>query len=233
MAWKYKLAPITALHTVHNACRTAIEEKQLIVLIGKTGYGKSIGLLSYKKGNQNECIYSAIKPAQRAKGYFSGLIHTLHGNPGDETVFKQSYIHWLIEKSSFEIMARKTPSLLIVDEAGNFKRNSQSFLRQIWDNIGGKCGMIISGPSRYEKNLHQWNEDDSSGIPEFVSRINNWITIPEPSYDDISLICLRNNIEDKKVIQYIYENSPHLRRVKSYVMAHHEDLLGLQQLKML
>ncbi len=60
-----------------------------------------------------------------------------------------------------------------------------------------------------------------------LPRIDNTITLPAPEYPDIELICRANEIDDKKVVKYIFENSHNLRNVKAYVIAYHNGTLDM------
>ncbi|WP_109830126.1 AAA family ATPase [Reichenbachiella versicolor] len=219
---KYKLAPISSFNMIQDNMHEAHEKKQLMVIIGATGFGKTVGFHHYMNYTNYKCYYTQIKPAEAAKPFFYRLNDLINERDiGMDNYRSSSSLNWLIEKSSYDFLNKKDNPMLIIDEAGNFKKNSQSYLRQVWDNIKGNSAMIISGPDRYDKNLKTWNRDLSTGIPELVSRINNWKYVPAPTYEDIKLICLENEIDDKRIIKFIYENSHNLRNVKDYVLAYH------------
>lgn len=225
----YKLAPISTFNMLQDNIHEAREKKQLMIIIGPTGYGKTVGFHHYMNYSNTDCYYAQIKPAEAAKPFFYRLNDLINERETSFHNYKTSAsLNWLIEKSSFDFLNKKDSPMLILDEAGNFKRNSQPYLRQVWDNIRGNASMIISGPDRYDKNLKAWNRDLSTGIPELVSRINNWKRIPAPNYDDIKLICLKNEIDNNKIIKYIFENSHNLRNVRDYVIAYHNGGLSYE-----
>lgn len=225
---KYKLAPIKSFLMAQEFIHEAHEKKQLMTLFASTGFGKTVGFQHYMETTSTNYYYAQIKPAEAAKPFFYRLNNIINDKENIQTNYKSSSsLNWLIEQSSYDVINNKKDPILIIDEAGNFKKNAQSYLRQTWDNIRGNAAMIVSGPDRYRMNLRDWNLDLSSGIPEFMSRINNTKTIPAPDYSDIELICRTNEIDEKKVIKYIFDNSHNLRNVKNYVVAHHDGTLGI------
>lgn len=217
---KYVHAPIAAFLLVKEIIKEAKENKELVLLIGSTGFAKSSSI-NYAVQKDKDLIYSIIRPAQKPRPYFSGLVDTLNGIAIDENAKPKESLDWFIQASSFELIEKSKNGLLIIDEAGNFSKGAQSYIRQLWDNIKGHSGLIISGPDRYGLNLKDWNRDLSSGIPELVSRIDRTVYLPKPSSDDVKLICQYNKIDDKRVINYIFRNSSNLRHIRNYVMAHH------------
>lgn len=224
--FKYKLAPITAFLMIQDTLKEAHEKKQFLLLIGSSGYGKSIGLKHYIV-EYNNTIYIKARPAESCRPFFVRLNNLLEASPIRSVNNPNASTDWLIETSSFEIKDKRQDSLLIIDEAGVFKKYAQAFLRQLWDNIQGSSGFVIAGPDRYQINLNNWMNDLSSGIPELVTRIERTIVLPEPSFEDINLICSHNEISDKKIIRYIFSNSGNLRDVKNLVEAYHDGLLDI------
>lgn len=226
---EYKLAPITSFRYILDVLHEAHEKKQLIVIYGSTGFGKSIVFNHYQKNTHN-CFYVKIKPAESAKSFFYRFIDLVNNREYVMDNYKNSVsLNWMIEQSSYDYLLNKNNPIVLFDEAGNFTKNSQSYLRQVWDNIKGESAMVISGPDRYKLNLKKWNLDLSSGIPEFVSRIDNSYELPIPSLEDIDLICRTNEIDDRKVVKYIFKNSHNLRNVRNYVIAHHNDNLDMNK----
>lgn len=219
--FQYKLAPITAFQMIQEVIDECRDEKSLITVIGSSGHGKSIGINGYLKRDSN-CLYLEIKPGQLAKSFFLTSRDQLLDLKSKKTNPSNSYtsIHWSIETLSYEIIDQK-PTIIIIDEAGNFKQSGQSLLRHLWDNVKGTCGMALFGPDKYKHDLVQWNRDLSSGIPEWVSRMDNMIDIPVPSEDDIELICKSNDIIDKKIIKFIFKENIDLRGVHRMVLRYH------------
>lgn len=220
MEFKYQNAPVSAYHLITETIDRSIELKHLYRLIGSTGVGKTTNI-KLVLSERDDYFFISPRPSECSKPFFSrGLDQIfneeLDGNVGTNGV----NIDDLIENLSFEIIDRNI-KIVIIDEAGNLKKNAQSHLRQLWDNIKPYCGMIVAGPDRYDLNLIEWNRDLSSGIPEWVSRMDDKYTIERPSLADIKMICKMNQVESAKIIRYIELNTINLSGIKRIVEAFH------------
>ncbi|QCK15219.1 AAA family ATPase [Mangrovivirga cuniculi] len=218
--FKYKIAPISSFLQIQEELNLAVEYKRFIVIFGTTGFGKSIPLLNY--ANDNELIsYSAIRPAETPKRFFSRY-NDIFGNQKSEAEFQyKGTLDWLIQSTSYELINTKESIMLIIDEAGNFSKIAQAYLRQVYDNIMSQSALVLSGPDRYRMNMKNWNRDLTSPVPELISRVHKFIEIKKPTYDDIKLICHYNEIDDKKIIKAISSKFGNLRHVKEYILRTH------------
>jgi|GEM_PF-6582988 hypothetical protein len=224
MSYKYKLAPVTSFLVIQEALKLAHQNKELILIIAATGFGKTVSF-NFSEQEQKYKYYS-IRPTESSKSFFGRMSFDLSGIELKGSFNSQSE-DWLIERSTYELTSKNNIPLVIIDEAGNFNKRSQKSLRQLWEALKNKTGMIISGPTKYLLDLKKWDMDNSSHIPEFVSRISRVIIIDPPNEDDIELVCTKNDISDKEVIKYIVNNSKHYRHVRNHVMDYHSGVLDL------
>lgn len=224
MSHKYELAPVTSFLIIQETKKIAMKNKELILVIAATGFGKTVSFNHSEKDITSR--YYSIRPTESSKSFFSRMSLDLSGIKVTGNL--KSYSEdWLIEQATYELTSKKNIPLVIIDEAGNFDKRSQKSLRQLWEALRNKTGMIVSGPTKYLLDLKKWDMDNSSHIPEYVSRINRVVIIEPPSKDDIELVCRRNDISDKEVIKYITKNSKHYRHVRNHVMDYHSGTLDL------
>ena len=214
---KYELAPVRSFIRIQEVVEMVKENEEFVLVIGETGFGKSVGFNYSQEQKDSNLKLFTIKSGQSPKSFFSDMLKSLNGlqikGPNGFTT-----IDTLIELIVFELKSLKKNPIVVIDEAGNFGKGSQKFIRRLWDEYGKHSGLIISGPPKYLNKLKMWKTDDTSDISELVSRINRVIHLPQPSTKDIKLICDKNMIEDKEVIDYIINHSQHYRHVKNHVI---------------
>jgi len=218
----YEIAPIYSYELIREQVEIAEKEKSLILIFGKTGYGKSIPLKHSVLDDDSYC-YIDIRPTETTIPFFTRLSE-LYAYEGlkSKILSSNSPVDWLVQSSSIDLIETHKKQLLIVDEAGNFSANAQGALRQMWDNIKNQSGMVLAGPLAYRDKLKKWSKDPFSKVPELLSRVSKIITIEKPDFNDIKLICFKNDIDDKKIINRIFNKFKHLRQVRNAVDYYHD-----------
>ncbi len=215
---EYKLAPITAFRQIQEELEYIASIKSTMHLFGSSGFGKTVSIAHFIKNFANS-FYIRVEPAETSRGFFSRFLDELNGlSWSADNPQKPGPTNWLIERTCLDIREKKKCSIIIIDEAGNLKKGSQSHLRQLIDKLTGYCAVVLAGPDRYRLNLAKWSNDHESGIPELMTRMHRRVTIKGPVFEDIELICLKNSIPEAKVIQFIFTNCSHLRSVKNHVL---------------
>ncbi|MEP1781636.1 AAA family ATPase [Reichenbachiella sp.] len=196
-------AQTSNLKRVMEICRLAQEDSLFIALIAETSQGKTFGFNEYEITNEN--VYKVeITPSMTPKQFYLELQRKLHL----ESVNSKGSLWYLIEKNAQSLWELKKKSLVIVDEAGNFKKGMHKYIRELRDKTKGFCGIIMSGPGYFKKNMTDWEKEGYPGVPEVMSRINHWITLKKHNINDVRKICALYNITDEDFInqcdQYNY-----------------------------
>lgn len=223
----YKLAPITSFRQIVEEVKYIAEIKSTLNIFGSSGYGKTVGL-NYTTQHIDNSFLIDVRPAETSRVFLSRFLDALDGIIwGPHSLPKSGPISWLIERTCHDIRVNNKLNLIIIDEAGNLKKSSQSHLRQMIDNLKGYCGIVLAGPTRYRINLEKWSKDHSTGIPELMTRMHKRYTLDPPSFEDIELICRYNDISDMKVVKYIYDNCPQLRAVRDHIIDYKRGLLDI------
>lgn len=184
------------------------QHKALYMLIGKNGYGKSSSILHYIS-KRPSIRYFRIGEKERPKAFFGRLIHqtTSEQEMDIELLLKNAYLDYLIDRVSHDIIDNTEIDLIVIDEFGNFNSRFIPILRQLWDNISPRIGMVLAGPPSILKDMRRWQVEDKRGINEIFSRVGHRIKfLKKPLIKDVQLICKSRGIEDKKLIGRFYRH---------------------------
>ena len=184
------------------------QNKALYMLIGNNGFGKTSSIKHYAKRHPN-IRYFRIAEKERPKAFFGRLIHELTSEKEMDLdlLLKNSYLDYLIDRVSYDIIDDTEIDLIVIDEFGNFNARFIPILRQLWDNISPRIGMVLAGPPSILNDMRKWQKEEKRGINEIFSRVGHRIQfLRKPSIKDVQIICNSRGITDKKLISRFYQN---------------------------
>lgn len=184
------------------------QHKALYMLIGNNGFGKTSSIKHYVKNRPN-MRYFRVGEKERPKAFFGRLIHEISSEQemDIDLLLRSSYLDYLIDRLSNEIIDDRGVDLIVIDEFGNFTPRFLPILRQLWDNISPRAGMVLAGPPSILKEMRKWQKEDKRGINEIFSRVGHRVQLLEkPSIKDVRLICNSRGIHDKKLISKFFKN---------------------------
>lgn len=184
--------------SIESLCCDAHEERYFFAVVGYPGAGKTLGFSNYKESN--EYVYHIKNTASMtAKHLYISILHEL----GLEGKFNSHKLHEIIKLVSYKLNSISNNNLLILDEAGKFSREDLEFVHELRDATEQTTGIVIAGPNDFEDNIIDWCEKGERGVPEFYSRVNDWIYIERPTKDEIIALCHANNIKDEAFIDML------------------------------
>lgn len=192
---KNRIILISNFKRIMKICDMVQEESLFIGLIGESSYGKTFTFNEYAKKHDN--VYKVeVTPSMTPKRFYLELLKQLSKN----TYSSNMPLWYLIEKNAQSLWSLKRKSLVIIDEAGNFKKGMHKFIRELRDKTKGHCGIIMAGPKYFKQNMVKWEYEEHPGIAEIMSRVNQWLTLPKHTIEDARKICSLYNITDKAFI---------------------------------
>lgn len=111
--------------------------------------------------------------------------------------------------------------LLIIDEADKLDDRVLYFFITLYNQLEDECGIVLCATNHLEKRLRFGIQLNKKGYKEIWSRIGRkCIALKGVSASDITQICEKNGIHDKKTIDLILcDSEGDLRRVKRKVYA--------------
>lgn len=93
--------------------------------------------------------------------------------------------------------------LLIIDECGRMNHREMIYMHDLRDAVSDIAGIIFSAPDYFHLELLRDAKKNLKGIPEFLSRINSWIYVPAPSYEEKYALCQARGIINPNLIKAI------------------------------
>ena len=191
----------------------ARQKRKLVMIIAQNGYGKTSTLQKLEREIPS-AKYFKVGKGEPAKRFYARFLSEL--DPSEEQdiqkLMKKSYIFYLMDSASYIINERNDIDLIMIDEFGNFTKQYITHIRQIWDDIKHRAGMVLAGPPSVFKDLIKWQKEGSQGVNELLSRVGpNKIVVKRPKLVDIKMVCKSRGIMEMNVINFLYKSSQDLR----------------------
>lgn len=114
-------------------------------------------------------------------------------------------LYQLIRKIVYLLNEDYSKKLLVIDEAGKFTQKMLEYLHELRDDTIDSTGIVLAGPSYFQRNLIKWKNSNKDGMPEIYRRINEWIELDKPVLGEIREICYANYIQDEDIIKMLYK----------------------------
>lgn len=198
---------------VLDVCREAQQRCRMLALVGLEGYGKSLALREYYV-NTPKVYYMECLRGQKPREFFKRLLQKMGIR------WEKGSVVGMIERISHEL--RKTSgSLIILDEAGKVSRDIYLHLHDLRNKTSNVAGIVLCGLDYFQHDLDRWKTQRKRGIPEFHSRIADWIVLAATTAKEKAAICAANGVRDKDTVVNICKASSNLRelseRIRDYL----------------
>lgn len=110
-----------------------------------------------------------------------------------------------------------TRSLLIIDEAGRLSNKNLMHFHDLRNALNKCTGIMLAATMNFQEKLQTMNKNKIQGIPEFYSRINNWITLECPTIQEQVNYCEYRGIKNNAIIMSLVKPNQDFRRLKALV----------------
>ena len=218
----FKYQPIITENylVIEEAIKEAILDKLFIFIFGESGYGKSFSFADQTKRSKGSIVHQEISINTRPVDLYNNTIQTF---PNYQN-YKVGTPKYGAEKASDLFKSNLYKQLLIIDEANNFKPGMLGHIRDFRDKTEFSNGLIISGPPEFERDLQEWRDRRVKGINELYTRVDEWITLNDPSYKEFDQICNVNGIEDDSIKNEILTDCTDYRTLSKRIKKHYRKL---------
>ena len=193
--------------------KDAQKHSDVFAVIGKAGTGKTYCLKQYAMEHRRAYLLCCNEYWNR-KYFLTELLRTVGSNPGSLTMADMA------AEAVRHLKVQERP-ILILDEADKLKDVVLYFFITIYNQLEGRCAIIMCATDYLKKRLEFGLKRDKKGYPEIWSRIGGKpFQLDGLSLSDVIQVCTVNGVEDKNLIKEIYTDSNgDLRRVKRKVDA--------------
>lgn len=214
-----KIVETSIFKSILGHLKAVQERKEFYFICADSGLGKTTTFEWFAEHYPGDTIVLSVKPAETMKLFMAKLLSATTGESFEElTKVKSKAIHQFIEESSFEIVSTLNNPVIIIDEAGNFKRNYIPYIRQMADNLKGAAGFVIAAPSDFKNRLEKWSQNSVPGISELLTRIDYVAEIAPPTFQDFKLLASAYGIKKKSFWFWLFERCDNFRTAVGYIL---------------
>jgi len=182
------------------------------VILGDTGWGKTISLGSFAYYYKDNVIFNPVQKSTSPRLFYSDILNLISSEKYSASI----PLNLLIKRVAYEFNSKKRDMLLIIDEVTKFDHNFFEHLQDFREMTKESTGIILAGGIYFHKKFRKWNEKVEDGMPEFYSRVNVWYKLDAPSNDVIVSIIRAYDIHDSKFVVYC-SNTTDLRFLKRII----------------
>ncbi|MDP4210468.1 MAG: ATP-binding protein [Bacteroidota bacterium] len=219
-----KILETDNFRTIIDVCQDAMINKYLVAIVGDPGYGKTTAFEAFQIKNPETVYYVRVQKSLNAKELFSLIYNEI----GSEYYNPSSTISQLIRRTANKFTETLLNKLLIIDEAGKFNAGMLEYVHEFRDMTQKTTGIILGGPEYFKTRLKDWKNSNRPGIPEVYSRINFWVDLEPPTYNEKVEIARVNGINDNKFFKMLDKDCHDFRAVQNKIKI---ALLSLQKMQ--
>lgn len=188
---------------------TDAQENQLTMgIVAEAGTGKSYTIKYYETCKRN-VIALQCREYWNRKWFMQDLLVKM-GRP-----YHGMTIAEMMQEAVRRLLMMEQP-IIILDEYDKLPDAVLSFFITLYNELEGRCGFIVIATNHLQKRIKTGVQLNKRGYNEIYSRLGRkFIEIPKNNSEDIAMICMANDIKERKYIKEITEDSEwDLRRVK-------------------
>jgi len=190
--FKKIILEIDNLRKCHNVCSYATRNHTINVIIGDTGFGKTISHNIYVRNNSENTVRVAIQKSTTPKTFYSDIFKKISNERYDPNL----PLNIAIRRTANQFTSKGKNMLLLIDEVTKFEHNFFEHLQDFWELTNRNTGIVLSGCDYFQNKFDKWNKKAKNGMPEFYSRIENWVYLNPPTKDEIIAIIRAYEIFD-------------------------------------
>lgn len=202
--------------SIQNVCRTAIEFKRMIGIVGEAGLGKTIALNHFANTNQNVFLVT-VRPSMGVRTFWMELAEKVCGVNvyGNHSNYPR-LIYYYLKQICITLNGLENP-LLVIDEAGKMGRLQLLHIHELRDSTKSNLGIVLAGPAYWRGNLEKWSIKRKPGIEELLSRINAWIDLTTPTRFELKKVIEAYGVNDPSIVAGLIQNCGNFRMLNNRI----------------
>lgn len=202
-------------------------------IIGDPGFGKTEAARVDSLNNENS-FHISCNEYDTKKSFLLKLLSKMGKEPEGFTVP-------IMMATAIEHINRMDHPLIKLDEADKLSDPVFHFFITLYNELNGKCGLVLTATPFLKKRIIKGVERDKRGYKEIYSRIGGrFVTLRPPTEKDIEKIVRANGVFDEMEVRRIVNDCrpessnlnitlpPDLRRVNRLVFAYKQELKQME-----
>ncbi|MBD1385726.1 AAA family ATPase [Mucilaginibacter rigui] len=191
----FNLVGTSNYNSIQNICLKTQNSRQLNVVIGYTGAGKSVALNDYYRSKER-VYYMVCKNSMNRRQFLCAILAEMGVN-------FMGNVYDMVNKI-VDLLNEQPNTLLIIDEAGKVSTNVILDLHDIRNATMYSAGILLAGCEYFQTNIEKAVTKEKIGYPEFHSRVTNWNVLNRPTKAEVTAICQANGLTDEATIKELH-----------------------------
>jgi len=203
---EWKTIETTNFRLINEICKDSQLNHGLLCVVGKSGLGKTTALKAYAHSNSN-AHYVLVDCHQKSKDFFRSILLSLNVEASGNA---RHMLQLIVDK----VNTLKSP-LVILDDAGKLNDGNYKNIQLLFDSTEGKLGIVLSGTLYLQEYVNKMTLKGKMGFDEFKRRVEYWLKLKEPRYDEVELMCHLQGVTCTDCINYLNNTLHDFGTIKS------------------
>lgn len=210
---EWVVAETQAHHDMTTFLHLAQRDALVGAVVGDAGTGKTAAISDYADKGRN-VFHLVVSESWNKKTFMAKLIKSMGGSANGNNVNE-------LMDEVVETLGKKEHPLLVLDEADKMSDSLMYFFITLYNELEGRCGIVMSATSYLEKRIRRGLSNKRKGYEEIFSRIGRkFFYLAAVSDVDVMKVCAKNGIQDGRIIRRICsECEGDMRRVRRSIWA--------------
>ena len=181
----YQFEPMSIDNMVNSTklLQLAHTQKQMNVLWGYSGAGKSRAVRHYASNNQG-AFYVKLGESVSPSEMYIRILNSITGRKQNN----RSRIGEIQRAIHIELRKKTGNKVLIIDETGVLKKKMLAAFREIRELTAPNCGLLLNIPDYSRPLLETWVDEYVPGASEFETRIDYSIELKRPREPEVRAV---------------------------------------------
>lgn len=191
----------------------AQHDAQVFGIVGGAGAGKTTTIKQYEEGNKRTYHIKCAEYWSK-KTFLQAMYQTLGLSATSAGLAEMM-------QAIVQHIKRQDHPLIILDEADKLSNSVLYFFITLYNELEDACGLVMIATPNLATRIERGVSLGKKGFAEIYSRVGRrFISLPEPTPEDIAKVCMANGVQDRGDIQNIVmQSDADYRRVKRMVYA--------------
>lgn len=196
----------------------AKENSLVLSVVGSEGTGKTETSKRFAQDNSDVFILHCNEYWDR-RWFLRQLLKEMGKDPAGMTMPEMMEV-------VVETLSIKDCPQIILDEADKLRDQVFYFFITLYNRLQDHCSIVLMATQYLQKRVRRGLSLNKKGYREIYSRLGKrFVELDGLNFTDVVLICKANGVEDKNVIQQIYNDcDADIRRVKRMIHAYHKSI---------
>lgn len=195
---------------VYTTCHLAHVDKNMKMVYGRTGLGKTTSLKLYAK-EHSEATYVLMLPTMKEKDCLRAIAEALNIRDCEGTLFT------MVKEITRKL--NNKGGLLILDDCGKVIHKFYRSLQQIYDITEGNIGIVVAGVPSLKTHISKFAMAQKESYPELMRRFSYCQELLPPSMEIVRQLCQEHGIVEDAAQRFVARRCNNYGDLRNLIMA--------------